>query len=218
LFPSSDEVVNLWLRAQFFLQPESVGLVNEFADEAFRVVGIAEIGCPSDAGGHALGKQSPLNSVQAEVAFSGITDGRLVPFSLPSSVILKGRRFLNGCNFRSPFSVVIAKIKRAGTVRASGNAISAADAGFIVNNDNSVRSLPCRLDRANWGAWRVVTLHARSWEKTTGNSGIFADFLLQNRTVNDAGWQFVLNDTSDSAGFTTNTLAQVNDHNPSALL
>jgi len=61
-------------------------------------------------------------------------------------------------------------------------------------------------------------LHARAWKKTTGDSGIFADFLFQNGTVNDAGWQFVLNDASNGAGFAADALSQVNDHNPSALL
>jgi hypothetical protein len=50
----SDEVVNFRLCAQVFLQPEGVGLVNEFADEAFRVIGIAKVSCPTDASGHAL--------------------------------------------------------------------------------------------------------------------------------------------------------------------
>jgi hypothetical protein len=61
-------------------------------------------------------------------------------------------------------------------------------------------------------------LHARAGKEATGDFGILADFLLQNRTVNDAGWQFVLNDASDGAGFTADALSQVNDHNPSALL
>ncbi len=112
------------------------------------------------------------------MTFAGISNGRFVSLAFPCSVILKGRCLLNGSNFGRVFSVIFAKVKRPCTIGASGDAVSATDAGFIVNDDDAVRSLPCRLDRTDRSARWVIALHARSRQKLSGHIRIFANFFV----------------------------------------
>ena len=48
-----------------------VMLAGKLHDQAFRVVGITEIGCPADTRGHAHGKLPYFKPVQAKVALAG---------------------------------------------------------------------------------------------------------------------------------------------------
>lgn len=56
---------------------------NKLNNQAFRIIGVAEIGGSPYARGHAHGKLADLQSVKTEVALAGVSYRRLVPVSIP---------------------------------------------------------------------------------------------------------------------------------------
>src|SRR3990172_328723 len=156
--------------------------------------------------------------MDAEVALSCVAHGRLVSRSVPLSSVFKvGLRFVR-LDFGSSESEELAEVRRARAVRAGGEAVAAADALVVVDLHDPVRTLVSRLDGTDGYAGRVVALHAGAGSEAPRDVGIFAELLVQHRSINDARRKLIFRDAGDGAGRTADALAEIDHHRPSPLL
>jgi hypothetical protein len=153
--------------------------------------------------------------MDTEMTFSCVADGGFgceftqesVFFgTFPSFAIFKGRGFVIFRTPWGPIGIEFTEVKRAGAIGASGEAIPAPDAFFVVYVNNPVFSFPRGVDGADGNTGGDVALHTGAGNEASAHIGIGSDFFVQNGAIHDAGWKFVLGDASHRASMTPHTL------------
>src|SRR3990172_7523803 len=143
---SSQQVVHGWLGPELFLEPDRIALPEEPRDLALRVGEVTEV---DGMTGTRLGARGPAAGVtvvlavlvlemEAERALPDVAHGRAVGRPDPVLLVL-GRDRVAG---RGKHLVVVAEVERASAVRAGRDAVPAADAAVVVDDDNAVRRPP----------------------------------------------------------------------------
>ena len=151
LFTVSEEIIELRIRIQVFLQPEDSFVLDRIPDLAVRIKEVAEFSGANRTG---------LDTGRVPAGFVPDTldaEGAFFNNSLVSGPVAEIMR-LGIDLFRR--SVRSSPVKLPGAVRAGGHAVPAADAPVIVNHHNAVRFFPCGLGRTGPYAGRIFALLA----------------------------------------------------------
>src|SRR3990172_1224838 len=206
---SSAQVVDAGFRAELFFEPVRLGPSDQPRHEAFRVVRVPEVRGVADAARDAGGELPCLQPVQAEVALARVPLRRAAVGAAEARVVLGGRLELVELELRRVLGVVRALVGGARGVRASREAVPAADALVVVDGGDAVLAPPRRADRADRSARRLLALHARPRKEALRVVRVGPDLLLDDRAVDDARGKLVLRLARDRARVAARALAQV---------